>query len=101
MTAETRQRGSRRDEGEDAAPASGGSRDSPRRLIGWTIGVVGALALGVWLVVRLLDIVLLIYVRTRSSRWGSARSSDSWIAIAPGRSDVAGCPAGWSSSRCT
>ena len=62
MTAETRQRGSRRDEGEDTVPASSGSRDSPRRLIGWTIAVVAALVLGVWLVVRLLDIVLLVYV---------------------------------------
>jgi predicted PurR-regulated permease PerM len=64
MTAETRQRGSRRDEDEGTAPASGGARDSPRRLIGWTIAVVSALVLGVWLLVRLLDIVLLIYVST-------------------------------------
>jgi predicted PurR-regulated permease PerM len=37
-------------------------RDSPRRLIGWTIAVVAAIALAVWLLVRLLPIVLLIYV---------------------------------------
>ena len=38
------------------------SRDSPRALIGWTIAVVAAIALSVWLLVRLLPIVLLIYV---------------------------------------
>jgi predicted PurR-regulated permease PerM len=55
--------GGHRGDSEEAAPASPAtSRDSPRRLIGWTIAVVAAIALGAWLVVRLLGIVLLVYV---------------------------------------
>jgi predicted PurR-regulated permease PerM len=37
-------------------------RDTPRRLIGWTIAVVAAIILVVWLVIRLIEIILLIYV---------------------------------------
>ncbi len=61
MTAETRPRASRRVEDDETRRAAADARDSPRRLIGWTIAVIAALALAVWLVVRLLPIVLLIY----------------------------------------
>jgi predicted PurR-regulated permease PerM len=61
VTAETRQRASRRGEDDDPPPAAD-SRDGPRRLIGWTIAVVAAIVLAVWLFVRLLPVVLLIYV---------------------------------------
>jgi predicted PurR-regulated permease PerM len=50
--------------GEDRYVSStpSGTPESPRKLIGWTIAVVAAIALAVWLAVRLLDIVLLVYV---------------------------------------
>jgi predicted PurR-regulated permease PerM len=59
MTAEPRPRAPRRGDDEDR---TADSRDSPRRLIGWTIAVVAAIALAVWLLVRLLPVVLLVYV---------------------------------------
>jgi len=71
-------------------------RDSPRRLIGWTIAVVTATALGVWLLVLLRDVVLLIYVSAlfaigfspvvryleRQRRfWTGTRRVPRWVAI--------------------
>jgi predicted PurR-regulated permease PerM len=62
MTAETRRRLRRHDQEDDGGPAAQDSADEARRLIGWTIAVVAAVVLGIWLVLRLVQVVLLVYV---------------------------------------